>query len=174
MIPWREWLRIRRCPALAEAAALLVLAVLLGGGWIMTEDGVARATVAQGTLAHTMVVPDQASRLARDGQDTIIDIHWPDEWQETGVPSGAKRATIHSRLGSAGFLNRIATLTKRDKTTPVALICAAGVRSKHAGRLLRGHGYTQVLDISEGMLGNGKGAGWIGRKLPLNPCPDCK
>ena len=160
MMPWRGWLRIQRGPVLAGAAALIALVIFLGAG--------------SGAVPQGVVAPEQALRLARDGGVTIIDIRRPDEWRKTGVASGSKRATIRTRQGTAGFLERIAKLTKGDKTTPIALICAAGVRSKHASRLLRDRGYTQVLDISEGMLGNGKGAGWIGRKVPVSPCPSCK
>ncbi len=159
-MPRHSWFGIRPVPVMAGAAAMILLLIFLGTGGGATPRGV--------------VAPEQALHLARDGKVTIIDIRRPEEWQETGIASGAKRATIRHRQGTAGFLDRIASLTKGDKTAPIALICAGGVRSKHASRLLRGRGYTQVLDISEGMLGNGKGAGWIGRKLPVSPCPDCE
>ena len=92
------------------------------------------------------------------------------EW----VPAGARRATVRFNRGPAAFLRRIAILTEGDKSKPIALICAAGVRSKYASKLLQNRGYTQVLDISEGMLGNGKGAGWLARDLPVTDCADCK
>jgi rhodanese-related sulfurtransferase len=158
MIPWRAYFSVPR--ALAAASALILLAVLLVGGSEAMSEGI--------------VAPEQALRMAREGEVTIIDIRRPDEWRKTGVPSGAQRATIRSSLGTSGFLSRIAALTKGDKSAPIALICAGGVRSKHASRLLRKRGYTQVMDISEGMLGNGKGAGWLRRKLPISPCPNCE
>ena len=129
---------------------------------------------ANGAWAQGIVAPAQALRLAHDGQVTIIDIRRPDEWRKTGIPTGAMRATVRFNRGVAKFLKRMAELTDGDKSKPIALICAAGVRSKHASRLLRNRGYTQVMDISEGMLGNGKGAGWLRRDLPVSPCSECE
>ena len=124
--------------------------------------------------AQGIVAPKDALRMARDGQITIIDIRRPDEWRKTGVPYGAARATVHFSRGAGKFLRRIAELTGGDKSKPIALICAAGVRSKHASRLLRNRGYEVVLDISEGMQGNHIGVGWLRRGLPVNDCLDCK
>ncbi len=124
--------------------------------------------------AQTVITPDQAHRMALEGEVTIIDVRRPDEWRDTGLPAGAERATVHFTRGPTAFLRRIAKLTKGDKNKPIALICAAGVRSKYASNLLQKRGYTQVLDISEGMLGNNKGAGWLGRALPTEACSDCE
>jgi rhodanese-related sulfurtransferase len=128
---------------------------------------------AGGAGAQTIVTAEQALRMARGGEITIIDIRRPDEWRETGIPAGAELATVRTIRGPAEFLRRIAKLTKGDKSTPIALICAAGVRSKHASRLLQSRGYTQVLDISEGMLGSRAGTGWLARKLPVKACDGC-
>ena len=119
-------------------------------------------TVVPDALSQTIVSPDQALRLARGGQVTIIDIRRPDEWCQTGLPAGAERATVRFSRGPNEFLRKNAKLTQGDKSRPIALICAAGVRSGFAAKLLASRGYPQVLDISEGMLGNGQGAGWPG------------
>jgi rhodanese-related sulfurtransferase len=60
-----------------------------------------------------------------------------------------------------------------DKDLPIALICAGGVRTAFAADLLRDRGFTQILDVGEGMLGSGDGPGWIARGLPTEPCPQC-
>ena len=150
---------ISRTIAIA-AAGTLMLGILLFAG----------SNVA---MAQQVIAPERARDMARNGEVMIIDIRRPDEWQETGIPSGAERATVSFNRGTAKFLRRIAKLTEGDKSKPIALICAAGVRSKHASQLLRNRGYTQVMDISEGMLGNERGAGWLRRKLPVNRCGDC-
>jgi rhodanese-related sulfurtransferase len=156
---WRSVSTIVRQPAItAISSVCLALLVVVGSG--------------QG-WAQAVVAPGDALAMARAGQITIIDIRRPDEWRDTGIATGAKRATVHFSRGAAKFLNRIAKLTGGDKSQPIALICAAGVRSKHASRLLKNKGYTQVLDISEGMLGNHRGAGWLRRDLPVRPCEDC-
>ncbi len=129
---------------------------------------------APAALSQTVVSPDQALQLARGGQVTIIDIRRPDEWRQSGLPAGAERATVRLSRGPNEFLNKIAKLTQGDKSKPIALICAAGVRSGYAAKLLASRGYTQVMDISEGMLGNGHGAGWLARDLPISIFKDCR
>ncbi|MFP6697327.1 MAG: rhodanese-like domain-containing protein [Alphaproteobacteria bacterium] len=119
-------------------------------------------------------LPDQALQLARGGQVTIIDIRRPDEWRQSGLPAGAERATVRLSRGPNEFLHKIAKLTQGDKSKPIALICAAGVRFGYAAKLLASRGYTQVMDISEGMLGNGHGAGWLARDLPISIFKDCR
>ncbi len=129
---------------------------------------------APAALSQTVVSPDQALQLARGDPVTIIDIRWPDEWRQSGLPAGAERATVRLSRGPNEFLNKIAKLTQGDKSKPIALICAAGVRSGYAAKLLASRGYTQVMDISEGMLGNGHGAGWLARDLPISIFKDCR
>ena len=128
---------------------------------------------APAALSQTAVSPDQALQLARGGQVTIIDIRRPDEWRQSGLPAGTERATVRLSRGPNEFLHKIAKLTQGDKSKPIALICAAGVRSGYAAKLLASRGYTQVMDISEGMLGNGHGAGWL-RDLPISIFKDCR
>jgi len=125
--------------AISVAAVATLLAVVLTAG-------------AGKSLAQEIITPAQALQMADDGQIMIIDIRRPDEWRKTGIPARASRATVRFDRTPTAFLKRIAELTNGDKSRPIALICAAGVRSKQASRLLRNSGYTQVLDIGEGML----------------------
>lgn len=147
--------------AISVAVIVALLAVVLTAG-------------ASKPMAQEIITPEQALRMADDSKIMIIDIRRPDEWRKTGIPAGASRATVRFDRAPTTFLKRIAELTNGDKSQPIALICAAGVRSKHASRLLRNRGYTQVLDIGEGMLGNNKGVGWLRRELPVSVCQDCK
>jgi len=135
---------------------------------------VAASLFATAAIAQAVIAPDQAWRMARAGEITIIDIRRGDEWLETGLPQNAERATVRFARGPGEFLRRIAKLTKGDKSQPIALICAAGFRSKYAARLLANRGYSHVLDISEGMLGNDRGPGWLDRDLPVSACTDCQ
>ena len=129
---------------------------------------------APAALSQTVVSPDQVLQWAHGGQVTIIDIRRPDEWRQSGLPAGAERATVRLSRGPNEFLHKIAKLAQGDKSKPIALICAAGVRSGYAAKLLASRGYTQVMEISEGMLGNGHGAGWLARDLPISICKDCR
>jgi rhodanese-related sulfurtransferase len=49
---------------------------------------------------------------------------------------------------------------------PIALICARGVRSRGMTARLTAAGFTNIIDVPEGMLGSGAGSGWLMRGLP--------
>ncbi len=128
------------------------------------------ATAGAGTERLTAA---QALERARAGTVTIIDVRRPDEWAETGLPARAERATIRSPRGNRGFLDRVAEITGGDRSAPIALICARGVRSHHAANLLRQRGFKNIYDVNEGMLGNARGSGWLRQGLPTTACTDC-
>jgi rhodanese-related sulfurtransferase len=136
--------------------------LLVGMSWAVTSASEA-----------PIVDPVQAHEAAVRGEMTIVDVRRPSEWQATGVPRGAARITMHSARGMLGFLDEIARLTGGDKSMPIALICAAGVRSRYAAEYLRALGYTNVVNIGEGVQGSAHGVGWRHRRLPMNPCPHC-
>ena len=73
----------------------------------------------------------------------------------------------------AGVGKRIAEITGGDRSAPIALICARGVRSHHAANLLRQRGFKNIYDVNEGMLGNARGSGWLRQGLPTTACTDC-
>lgn len=119
-----------------------------------------------------------ASAAAARGDVTLIDVRSRREWRETGLAEGAQRVTIHNPNGIKAFVAEMTRAVGGDKTRPVALICASGVRSLRAQRILRANGFTQVQNVSEGMLGRpgtgpDGGPGWLNRGLPVTPCPEC-
>ncbi|MDH3236125.1 MAG: rhodanese-like domain-containing protein [Alphaproteobacteria bacterium] len=116
--------------------------------------------------------PD-AHAQARAGKIVLIDVRSPGEWRDTGVPAGAKLVTIHHPQGARGFLRDILAAADGDKTRPIALICARGVRSSRGKRFLEANGFTNVIDVPEGMLGRGAAPGWLARKLPVRRCAVC-
>lgn len=99
----------------------------------------------------------------------IIDIRHPSEWRETGIGANAVALTMHQQGGPAAFLNAVENLINGDRTTPIALICASGVRSSWAQHFLTAQGLSNVRHIPEGMLGRGPKAGWIDQNLPMRP-----
>lgn len=148
-------------------------------GW--TAAIIAGAAIALAGLLHVtagateaaIVDPSQARAAAARGEVTIVDIRRPSEWRATGVPEGAALISLETPRGMRGFLDRIAALTGGDKAMPLALICAGGVRSSYAAAALRAEGYTNVVDIGEGLLGSAHGPGWLQRRLPTAPCAPC-
>ena len=121
--------------------------------------------------AYTLMQPAQAGptldaetafQRARAGDLLLVDIRQPDEWAATGSPQGAQRLDLRS----PDFLDRLSALTTGDRSRPIALICASGGRSARTTQTLRDAGFTNVLDVSEGMLGSAAGPGWLARGLP--------
>lgn len=118
--------------------------------------------------AHTVISAPAARTAAMAGDVIIVDVRSPREWRETGIAAGARTVTIHNRDGAAGFVAEMAKAVGGDKSAPVALICAAGVRSARALKILTAAGFTHIQNISEGMLGRpDAGPGWLKRGLPV-------
>lgn len=114
-----------------------------------------------------------AHEQMRAGALTLIDVRSPEEWQETGIARGAVPISIHDPDGPQTFLKKVTKAVKGDKSQPVGLICATGIRSTFAGRMLLANGFDHVFNVKEGMLGRRKAPGWIERGLPVEPCQNC-
>ena len=138
-----------RC-ALATLPVLLVLLIAVPANAEANFNGDASAPVA---------FELSQSKLVR-----LIDIRRPSEWRQTGVGRGAHRISMHQ----SGFLARLEALVNGDRSQPIALICARGQRSSYLKAQLNRLGFTNVTNVSEGMLGSKAGPGWLKRKLPLN------
>ncbi len=115
----------------------------------------------------------EARTLAGAGDLLIVDVRSPAEWRRSGVPAGAAAVTIHNRGGTSAFVAEVLAAVGGDHDRPVATICATGVRSAAAQRLLEGVGFTRVYNIAEGMGGGRHGAGWLAQGLPVDPCERC-
>lgn len=127
---------------------------------------IATGTITASAESAGLISPDMAAALSAEKQLKIIDVRSPPEWAWTGVAKGAARANWW-QPGDKGFLNDVLQAVGGDRTRPIALICARGVRSSKARRFLLARGFTDVRDIGEGMLGSRTGPGWLARKLPL-------
>jgi len=109
------------------------------------------------------LAPDLAHRMAQDGTLLLVDIRRPDEWQATGIGEGAHGIDMRRTDFSAA----LDAVSGGDRTGPVALICARGVRSAALAARLQQSGFARVLDVPEGMLGSRAGPGWLARGLPV-------
>jgi rhodanese-related sulfurtransferase len=104
-----------------------------------------------------------AHAQALAGTITLIDIRRPDEWARTGVPEGG----VALDMRRDDFIEALLAEVSGAKDAPIALICARGVRSRGMSQRLKQAGFTQIIDVPEGMLGSGAGPGWIKRGLPV-------
>lgn len=109
----------------------------------------------------TEISTDTAAQHIADGY-TVLDVREPDEYQE-----GALAGAIHIPRGhlEAQIENRIP-----DKTTPVVVYCAGGVRSAFAAKTMNELGY-DVVESMDGGFGRWKDEGrpW---KAPVSLNPE--
>jgi len=92
----------------------------------------------------------------------LLDIRTPGEWAETGLAEGAWPVSMHE----PGFGQKLQAILDAYPPERIAMICAVGGRTGHVTGVLEKNGIS-VLDLSEGMMGNDRGPGWIARGLPI-------
>lgn len=147
-------------PATKRRVSRRALLGLLAGG------SLAAGLYAFGDTARSVPIAPEAANTKVEGKSLIlIDIRRPDEWALTGIAKGA----VPLDMRDDDFIDRLDQLTSGNRATPVALICAAGVRSRRLAAKLTSAGFSSILDVSEGMLGSDAGPGWIARGLPVLP-----
>ena len=91
------------------------------------------------------------------------DIRSREEWQETGLAEPALPISMHE----GGFVQKLLQAMGGDPSRRVALICATGGRTRYVQNVLASNGFSNVIDVSEGMMGSPAGPGWLKRGLPV-------
>lgn len=115
----------------------------------------------------TKISVQEAHQLSSSGDVILIDIRSEQEWLESGVAPLAQTVSMHQQGGIPAFEKQLTELLNGDKTVPIALICAGGVRSDRMQQYLKQQGFTHVADVKEGMLGGWVTKGWIDQGLPV-------
>jgi len=105
----------------------------------------------------------EAHEAAKAGKLVLVDIRTPEEWADTGVPEGAIKLDM---TGSA-FEVRLAALKLDHPGKPIALICRTGSRTSTLQKKLAGRGWTNLIDVRGGLLGNPRDKGWLSENLPV-------
>lgn len=138
---------------------------MFGGAVIATGGAVAAQwfNILADNESATALTPGQAHQAALAGDVILVDIRRPDEWASTGVGEGALPIDMRRPDFEAALLAAAVS----DRSKPLALICARGVRSRHMAERLRAAGFTNIIDVPEGMLGSGAGPGWLRGGLPV-------
>jgi rhodanese-related sulfurtransferase len=110
------------------------------------------------------MTPVEAAKLVTDKKAILIDIRTPEEWKETGVAEGAHRLDMNDPM----FTAKLSKLMDGDRTKPVALICRTANRTRTVqAALMQQGGYTKVINVEGGMIGNSADKGWIAHGLPV-------
>lgn len=153
----------RRPGTVSRFAAGFALAGLVMIGWVL-----AAATAVQ--AEPPVMDAASAHRKAAAGEITLVDIRTPEEWRETGVPASAHTVTLDQP--PKALLSKLDQLLGGNKSRPLALICRTGNRSSMLAAELRKVGYTNVIDVAEGIAGGRNGQGWSKAGLPLRKGAD--
>ena len=138
--------------------------LLAGGAIVLAGAGVAAGRFfIRPNYDGRALTPNEAHSAALNGNALLVYIRRPDEWRRTGVGAGSH--PLDMRRGD--FAEALTALADGDRSAPIALICAGGVRSARLSRHLTEAGFTQIIDVPEGMLGSSAGPGWLRRGLPV-------
>lgn len=105
----------------------------------------------------------EAHEATKAGKVVLVDIRRPDEWADTGVAEGAVRLD----MTSGAFEAKLATLKAENPGKPIALICRTANRTRTVLQQLTARGWQGLVNVRGGMLGDGREAGWLAEKLPL-------
>lgn len=144
--------------------AIAVILLFLGAGYqigVATDNTVVAATQAA-THSPRMSVAE-AHAASKQGDILLVDIRTRREWRETGIAQTALPISMHE----SSFIEKLDKAISENPGKPVALICAAGVRSNFLRERLLARGYKDVIDVPEGMMGSRAGPGWINSGLPI-------
>jgi rhodanese-related sulfurtransferase len=106
--------------------------------------------------------PDVAQQV-NAGEMVLLDIRSRGEWQETGIAAGAWPVSMHE----PDFGLKLEKIMMLYKPEQIAIICATGGRTQYIQKTLDGLGIKGITDLSEGMMGNKSGPGWLARKMPV-------
>lgn len=107
----------------------------------------------------------EAHTRSQAGEIVLVDIRTPEEWRETGIPIGAH--AINMAEPPKVFLDKLMQAVGGDRTQRIALICRTGNRSNVLQTQLVRAGFTNVVDVAEGVAGGRHGRGWLKLGLPV-------
>lgn len=129
---------------------------------MLSAAALALPATSQAVTRDIWSAPEVSEALEADAV-RLVDVRSRPEWIETGLAKGAWPVSMHER----GFENRLFAARDLSAGKPVALICATGGRSARLLAALKRAGYSDFIDVSEGMHGSRRGPGWIARGLPM-------
>lgn len=139
------------------------LSLLSAGGFVAADGQNLFYTALTEDFPGGILSAPEAHTKAVAGEITLIDIRRPDEWERTGSGEGAHRIDLRVE----NFAALVQEAAGGDLNAPVALICARGVRSARTSNQLLAAGFSNIIDVPEGMLGSAAGPGWLERGLPV-------
>jgi len=143
--------------------AIALVAVIGAGAFVAFDGRMAFYSALTEDFAGDVVDAPTAKQMVDAGDLVLIDIRRPDEWERTGVAEGASPLDMRRD----DFTDALAELVAGNRDAQIAVICARGVRSARLANRLADAGFTNIIDVPEGMLGSAAGPGWLARDLPV-------
>ncbi len=125
------------------------------------------ATLSTVASAQSILSAPQAMEKISSGSLVLIDIRTPQEWKQSGIPEPAIPLSLQDRQ----FIPKLNRIRSENPNKEIAIICAVGGRTAFVQREMTRRKLGTVIDVSEGMMGNKRGQGWIKRGLPLRKWP---
>jgi len=107
----------------------------------------------------------QAHAKAKSGEIILVDVRRPSEWKASGLPASGHAITMHQN--GASFQRQLLAAAGGDRSKPLALICATGGRTSWLQSRLKKAGFTNLINVTEGMKGSRYGSGWLKKGLPV-------
>ena len=92
---------------------------------------------------EVLLSPDQLKELMQNQSINLIDIRTPEEFM-WGYIEGAININFYERQQFTEKLNLL------DKSKPIVVYCAVGVRSRNSIKMVRNLGFTTVYDLEGG------------------------
>ena len=127
---------------------------------------IALITMTLSALAETPILSAPEAKARMDaGEMILLDIRSAQEWRDTGIAKGAWPVSMHE----ADFGQRLQEILAIYPPEQIGLICAVGGRTGHVTQVLERNGIAGIIDVSEGMMGNQRGEGWVARGLDIVP-----
>jgi rhodanese-related sulfurtransferase len=120
---------------------------------------------AQRTATGTVMTAAEAHAKALSGDLVLVDVRRPEEWQDTGVPGSAHAVTMHQN--GPAFVAGLKAAMGGDTTKPLAIICNSGNRTSNIYVDLQRAGFTNLINVAEGVGGGPFGLGWLKSGLPV-------
>lgn len=150
---------------------ILRRALLIGGAGVLVTGAIAASPFGRNLFYSVLTEPvtgrqidvATAHELVQAGEITLVDIRRPDEWAASGSPEGA----VQLDMLRDDFVQELTRIAGGDPDAAIALICARGVRSARLANQLVEAGFTNIIDVPEGMLGSAAGPGWVRAGLPV-------
>lgn len=160
-----RWRRLRGQRSLAQyMVAVLIGIVAVAAIWALATRGWQIRYEWAGSPGRHLEVR-AAHAKARAGEIVLVDVRRPSEWRASGVPQSGYAITMHQN--GEQFIAGLLKATKGRKDKALALICATGGRTTWLQAHLGKAGFTNLYNVTEGMMGSRHGAGWLKKGLPV-------